>query len=125
TARQDTVRAVLIRARGDLLPGTSFAIQPHGRRPVGRDEDYAALLHSTVRKATESLETPPPVAEVVADGDPATELVKQSADGDLLVVGSHGARLLTEVLVGSVATHCVRHAHCPVVVITTESAHRI
>lgn len=124
SAKQDTVRAVLVRARDDLLPGTSFAMQPHGRRPAGPDEDYAALLHTTVQKATASLQKAPPIVEIVVDGDPATELVKQSGDGDLLVVGSHGARLLTEVLVGSVATSCVRHARCPVVVITTEAARR-
>ncbi|MGW3966535.1 universal stress protein [Amycolatopsis sp. NPDC005003] len=29
----DTVRAILVRPRDTLLPGTSFAIQPHGRGP--------------------------------------------------------------------------------------------
>lgn len=121
---KDQVRAVLVRARDELLPGTSYAIQPHGRRPTRRDEDYTDLLRTTVRKALNGLPAPPPMTEVVAEGDPATELIKQSTDADLLVVGSHGARLISELLVGSVATQCVRHAHCPVVVISTESAQR-
>ncbi|WAL63276.1 universal stress protein [Amycolatopsis cynarae] len=124
-AGHDRVRAVLVRAREDLLPGTSYAIQPHGRRPVEQDEDYATLLHSTVTKAAGQEGQAPPPTEVVAIGDPATELIKESATADLLVVGSHGARPLGELLVGSVATQCVRHAHCPVVVITTESTHRL
>ncbi|TNC24811.1 universal stress protein [Amycolatopsis alkalitolerans] len=123
TPGNDSVRAVLVRARDDLLPGTSYAIQPHGRRPVARDEDYAALLRATVEKALQGQENPPAVEEIIADGDPGTELIKESAAADLLVVGSHGARLVTELLVGSVATQCVRHAHCPVVVLPSQTAH--
>lgn len=119
----DQLRAVLVRAKPKLLPGTSYAIQPHGRRPVGREEDYADLLRTTVQKIRESLDNAPPVTEAVVDGDPGTELVKESAHADLLVVGSHGARL-SDVLIGSVAVRCIQRAHCPVVVITPEAARR-
>ncbi|WP_236790889.1 universal stress protein [Amycolatopsis sp. GM8] len=114
------VRAVLVRARDPLLPGTSYAIQPHGRRPVADREDYVRLLHTTVEKSLQGKENPPQVQDVVADGDPAKELIRQSGDADLLVVGSPGTRLLS----GGVATRCVRHAHCPVVVLTAEIARR-
>jgi len=57
--------------------------------------------------------------------DPATELVKASAHADLLVLGSHGARMISELLLGSVTTQCVRHAPRPVVVITADSAQRL
>ncbi|NKQ51820.1 universal stress protein [Amycolatopsis sp. K13G38] len=125
TQEGDEVRAVLVRARDELLPGTSYAIQPHGRRPVSRDEDYAGLLHSTVGKVLEHLEKTPHVTEIVTDGDPATELIKESTYADLLVLGSHGARMISELLLGSVTTQCVRHAPCPVVVITADSAQRL
>ncbi|MTD59606.1 universal stress protein [Amycolatopsis pithecellobii] len=118
------VRAVLVRSREDLLPGTSYSMQAHGRRPVGEDEDYAHLLRATVEKSLSDKENLPEIHGVVTDGDPATELIKESGDADLLVVGSHGARMLTELLLGSVATQCVRHAHCPVVVLTGEAAQR-
>lgn len=124
-AHRDEVRAILVRARDDLLPGTSYTFQPHGRRPVGPDGEYAGLLHATVEKAAQHQENPPRVTEIVTDGDPATELIKASAAADLLVVGSHGARLVTELLLGGVTTQCVRHAHCPVVVLTAESAQRL
>ncbi|GAA5152290.1 MULTISPECIES: universal stress protein [Amycolatopsis] len=124
-ADRGEVRAVLVRARDELLPGTSYAIQPHGRRPVAQDEDYAGLLRESVRKTLQNIENPPLVEDLVADGDPATELIKESSAADLLVVGSHGARMVTELLLGSVATQCVRHAHCPVVVLTAESAQRL
>lgn len=122
---RDEVRAVLVRVRDDLLPGTSYAMQPHGRRPVGPSPEYAELLRTTVHRALQGHQVPPTVTEAVADGDPATELVKEAKDADLLVVGSHGARPITEVLLGSATVHCVRHAHCPVVVITTEAAQRV
>ena len=38
-------------------------------------------------------------------------------DADLLVVGSHGHGRFTGMLMGSVSTHCVEHAPCPVVVV--------
>lgn len=56
---------------------------------------------------------------VVAHGDPATEIVRVTDDGDydLVVVGSHGAGFLKRVLVGSVSNHVVHHATCPVLVV--------
>lgn len=120
----DQVRAVLVRGQEDLLPGTSFATQPHGRRPVPDESDYVERLRASVAAARDELPSPPPVTNVLLSGIPATVLIKESQNADLLVVGSHGARQLSELLLGSVATQCVRHAHCPVVVITAESAQR-
>jgi len=44
-------------------------------------------------------------------------LIEHSATAALLVVGSHGRGFLGNLLVGSVANACVRHAKCPVVVV--------
>jgi nucleotide-binding universal stress UspA family protein len=119
------VRAIVVRPHEDLLPGTSFAMLPRGRRPIADEPDYADRLHATVEATRSEFLTPAPITEVVVSGDPATELIKASMSADLLVVGSHGARPLAELLLGSVATQCVRYAHCPVVVITAEAAHRV
>jgi nucleotide-binding universal stress UspA family protein len=54
--------------------------------------------------------------QVVA-GPAAPALIHASQDADLLVVGSRGHGAFTGMLLGSVAGHCVTHAHCPVVVI--------
>ncbi|WIV54250.1 universal stress protein [Amycolatopsis nalaikhensis] len=113
----DTVRAILVRPRDTLLPGTSFAIQPHGRAPEADyhlDEHVAGLARTSKAK----------VETRTVHGDPATELVTASADADVLVLGAHRGGALADLVLGSVGRECVRFSRCPVVVITPEAAHR-
>lgn len=114
----DTVRAVLVRPRDTLLPGTSFTFQPHGRLPEANyslDEHIAGL----------AIETAAAVETRTVHGDPATELVTASADADLLVLGTHRGGAMADLVLGSVGRECVRFSRCPVVVITPEAAHRL
>jgi nucleotide-binding universal stress UspA family protein len=55
----------------------------------------------------------------LAYGHPAQVLLDESGNADLLVVGHRGRGAFTGMLVGSVSTHCVTHATCPVVVVRT------
>ena len=55
----------------------------------------------------------------VVIGSPRQTIVDWSKEqgADMIVVGSHGSSRLTYILVGSVAEHLVRYAHCPVLVV--------
>jgi nucleotide-binding universal stress UspA family protein len=61
----------------------------------------------------------PPGVEVeyrLEEGDPASEIVRtaEEAGCDLIVLGTHGRRGLTRLVMGSVAEQVVRKAPCPV-----------
>jgi nucleotide-binding universal stress UspA family protein len=88
--------------------------------PTATEQDYAdravQVLDQTL---TEVVGDAPPVvvrAEAL-EGRPARVLVTQAAGADLLVIGSHGRGELPGMHLGSVASYCVHHAPCPVVLL--------
>jgi len=54
---------------------------------------------------------------LLVEGDPGEVLVSQSAEADLVVVGSHGRSGFKAALLGSVSRYVVDRAECPVVVV--------
>lgn len=58
-----------------------------------------------------------PVTVRAVSGIPARELMKASADADLLVVGARGHSRIGHAFLGSVSMAMLHHAHCPVAVI--------
>jgi nucleotide-binding universal stress UspA family protein len=90
---------------------------------VGADPgEQEKLLHAAkelTRKVTGQLgESRPPSVEVRAiTGFPAQELIEESKDADLVVVGSRGSGGFAKLMAGSVSSQVVEHAHCPVVVV--------
>jgi nucleotide-binding universal stress UspA family protein len=57
------------------------------------------------------------IRRILAEGDPRSVLTDASRHAELLVVGSRGAGPIAEAILGSVSSHCLHHASCPVVVI--------
>jgi nucleotide-binding universal stress UspA family protein len=53
----------------------------------------------------------------LVDGDPAEALVEEAADAEFVVVGSRGRGGFKSAFLGSVSSHVVQHAPCPVVVV--------
>lgn len=114
-------------------PLTVITVQPVPASPwtgnpvlLGRDaEDQDKLLHAaeelTANVTSQLGEARPETVKVRAvSGFPAQELVEASKNADLVVIGSRGAGGFAKLLVGSVSSQVVEHAHCPVVVVPSE-----
>ncbi|MGJ7906771.1 universal stress protein [Actinopolyspora sp. H202] len=95
-------------------------------RPVAGPD---AVAHRTAAALDESVarvvatDGPVPVRREVGYGHPAKVVLDgaRRVDADLLVVGSRGLGGFAAALLGSVAQYCVRHAHCPVLVVRREN----
>jgi nucleotide-binding universal stress UspA family protein len=71
-----------------------------------------------VEKAQAALTVPAEqVRTVVQEGPAGKVLVESATDAGLLVVGTHGHRGVNSILLGSVSSYCLHHAHCPVLVV--------
>lgn len=82
--------------------------------PAGETEQLTARL--------EQLKSADPrirMASKLLRGDPATEIARlaDEAKADLVVIGTHGRRGLSHLLMGSVAEGVMRKAPCPVLTI--------
>jgi nucleotide-binding universal stress UspA family protein len=61
------------------------------------------------------------ISEHVEQGNATTAMVDLSKDAQLLVVGNRGLGRIGRVLLGSVSSGLIHHAHCPVAVIHEQS----
>lgn len=97
---------------------------PIGVAPSSVTSDVERGRHEELDKAIAATLGDSPSIEIerkIAYGHPSQVLIEQSQDADLLVVGSRGHGGFAGMLLGSVSTHCVTHAACPVTVVRTPS----
>jgi nucleotide-binding universal stress UspA family protein len=125
TQRHAVVRAVSVRYGSELTPAASMERLPHDHtRPEVDPEQHQHWLAKQIDDARAEIPDAAPVVGVPVIGDPTLELTKESADAELVVVGSHGYGPLAETFLGSVAGGTIRHARCPVVVIAGNAVQR-
>ena len=108
-------KARLIVAHVKTFPTIGYG--EFGAIPPGAEEDPAATkaLLTAMKPKSGDID----VRYVLAEGDPASELVRLASETpcDLIIVGSHGRTGLGRLLLGSVAEVVVRRAPCPVLTI--------
>lgn len=79
------------------------------------------ILQETVGKAF-GAEKPANVETRLVQGHPRRTLIEASRDADMVVVGRRGHGGFGGLLLGSVSSALVAHAHCPVLVVHTPEA---
>ena len=82
------------------------------------DVRAAEILQETVEKAF-GADTPANVEPRLVQGHPRHSLIEASRDADLVVVGRRVHGGFGGLLIGSVSSALVAHAHCPVLVVHT------
>jgi len=84
---------------------------------IGRFEEAAgAILDDAMERAFGS-ELPDNVVRRLVRGHPRTMLIEASKEADMIVVGRRGHGGFGGLLLGSVSSALVAHAHCPVLVV--------
>ena len=83
---------------------------------TGFEEAAGEILRQSVEKAFGPA-IPDNVVSRLVRNHPRQGLIEASRDADLIVVGRRGHGGFGGLLVGSVSSACVAHAHCPVLVV--------
>ncbi|HEX5618847.1 MAG TPA: universal stress protein [Solirubrobacteraceae bacterium] len=113
----DSARAIVIVPRYLRAPRTG-ALARIGCGYDGSAQSEAALATATA--LTQIAHGELDMIESVT-GDPANALTARSHDLDLLVLGSRGKGPVNAAVTGSVSSHVIRKAACPVLVVTHDA----
>lgn len=116
-ARRTGARLRLVTA----VNSAGIGVYPPPPLDVGAYEELAQLARDEASmrldEAIATLGADVAAEGVVLDGDPVAALVEESNAEDLLFTGSRGQGPFRRVLLGSVSTHLLRDAACPVIVV--------
>lgn len=98
-----------------LLAAVGTGSAPHGPAPDAEESTEEFLLGVIKEELGE--DPPVRVQPRVKRGHPAEVLIDESADAQLLVVGTRGRGGFTGLVLGSVSQHVAAYARCPVTVV--------
>ena len=84
---------------------------------IDRFEDRVMIVLNDALEQAFGDEIPANVIPRVVRGHPRDSLIDASRHADLIVVGRRGHGGFGGLLLGSVSSACVAHAHCPVLVV--------
>lgn len=85
---------------------------------TGFEEAAEQILKESVEKAF-GIDVPDNVTSHLEQGHPRQGLIQASRRAEMIVVGRRGHGGFGGLLMGSVSSACVAHAHCPVLVVHT------
>ncbi|CAH0129608.1 Universal stress protein Rv2026c [Arthrobacter sp. Bi83] len=88
------------------------------------EERVRMVLQEAVEQAAFGQVTPPNVLPRVVRGHPRDSLIEASRRADMLVVGRRGHGGFGGLLLGSVSSACIAHAHCSVLVVHSPNKER-
>lgn len=86
-------------------------------RALERYEEESRRLLDSALEGADLSGLPAPVERISRGGPPASVILEQAADADLVVMGSRGRGGFRGLLLGSVASQVSHYASCPVVVV--------
>jgi len=111
-----TVLTVHEAVRGYLGHMTVYPDDPE------RTEDARKAAQAETDEVLAGLTGPRPDSVTVkaVHGYPVEELVDAGKDADMIVLGSRGAGGFTRLMMGSVSSQVVQHAHCPILIVPPE-----
>jgi nucleotide-binding universal stress UspA family protein len=133
-------------AATDLSPASDRVIGClHGLKPMGTERiilthalgirhleelryEFAPLVEPKLRQQKQVLESHGFAVDIViASGIPSWEIqrVAKEKKASMMVIGSHGATLAREALIGGVATAVIHHAEAPVLVVRLRVADEV
>jgi nucleotide-binding universal stress UspA family protein len=84
---------------------------------IDRFEERVMIVLNDALKQAFGDDIPPNVIPRVVRGHPRDSLIDASRHADMIVVGRRGHGGFGGLLLGSVSSACVAHAHCPVLVV--------
>jgi nucleotide-binding universal stress UspA family protein len=100
-----------------------YAASETGAMAAPTINEFEAAARSLLDQEVDALDAGDLVVErSLRQGHAARVLLDETKSADMLVVGGRGHGGFTGLLLGSVATHCTRHARVPTIVVPTTTA---